>query len=203
MHLLNRYSKALIGVYLPAVCIMEYGSPLSNWKEGIACTLPIIALFLVWSEQLTGQLSKRKPESRKDNFQRDLFVINYAFLFAVFASLLFEGNNVDARGWWPFFVLFSTLYGWGIGLLFSVFALLLNKNHRYYTHGFAIILTFFLMLPNVIPRAAKVFAYSGTDLFYSSLILLLGIHLLVCLGSYLVREKPKIQITYNWRKKNE
>ncbi|MBA2651646.1 MAG: hypothetical protein H0U73_05195 [Tatlockia sp.] len=200
MHLLNRYSIALIGVYLAAVLIMEYGSPFSNWKEGLGLTLPLIGLFLVWSEQITGPL--KKPESRNDNFQRDLFIINYVFIFAVCASLLFQGNNVDARGWWPIFVIFSGLFGLGIALLFSVFALLLNKNHRYYTQGFAVILTLFLTFPNVMPSITKGFtSFCGMDLFYFSLILLLGIHLVVCLSAYLVREKPKIQITYNWRKK--
>lgn len=62
-------------------------------------TLPVIVGIIFWSEIMTTRLNRKEVVTAADSFYRDLFMINYATLFAFNTSLLFEHYNSDVRGW--------------------------------------------------------------------------------------------------------
>lgn len=180
MHPLNRYSIALIVVYLTAFLLMEHGSQ-SSWTNELIQTLPIIVMMIIWSEILTTRLNDKKQILPTGSFHRDFFIITYATLFAFLASLLVGYNNSDARGWWSFLILAAELYGLILGFVFASFALLLNKQHVTYTLIFAVALainfsTLKLMPPYILTP------FGDIGIFPACALLLLSVHVLVCLG---------------------
>lgn len=74
MNKFNKYSLALIGMYILSFIVMEYGS--RNWIEGLY-SLPIILLVVLWSENITGYLKTSDNQPANVIFYTDLFIINY------------------------------------------------------------------------------------------------------------------------------
>ncbi|CBJ10438.1 hypothetical protein LLO_0112 [Legionella longbeachae NSW150] len=178
MYQLNRYSTALIFVYLSAVFIMVYGSPI-NWSEGLTMTLPLITVVIFWSEILTSRLNLKKSVSTLDSFHRDLFIINYATLFAFIASLLIEHNNPDAKGWWPLLIIVAELYGIVLG---SVFALLLDRKHFKYTLIFAVVLSITFSTLKLMPPYIHILILGETRIFPLCAFLLISAHVMGCIA---------------------
>lgn len=186
MYRLNYYSIALIGVYILAFIIMQYGAG-NNWTEGLF-SLPVIAFIVLWSEKMTGHLKHQNNRQPLMAFGRDVFIINYSVVFSFVASLIFQRNNVDARGWWPVFIIMSEFYAILFGLVFAVLALLLKPQHDRYTDRFAQALTISFISLTFLPFYFKVGATGHIHTSTIWTILLFSVHLLVCLGVGL-REK--------------
>ncbi|QBS13491.1 hypothetical protein [Legionella geestiana] len=187
MYRLNYYSIALIGVYILAFIIMQYGGG-NNWTEGLF-SLPVIAFIVFWSEKMTGHLKHQKNRQSLMAFGRDVFIINYSVVFSFVASLIFQRNNVDARGWWPVLIIMSEFYAILFGLVFAVLALLLKTQHDKYTERFAQALAISFISLTFLPFY---FNLGPTDHIHTStiwMILLFSVHLFACLVSRL-RKKP-------------
>lgn len=181
MYRLNRYSIALIFVYLLAIVVMEYGTS-SHWSEGLIKTGPLILAMVIWSEILTTRLTYKTPVSIADSFHRDFFIINYATLFAFIASLLGEYNNIDAKGWWTFLIIVAELYGMIIGFVSASCALLLDRQHFRYTLIFALILFINFSTLKLMPASVHTIALGNIGIFPLCTIILLSVHAIICLS---------------------
>jgi hypothetical protein len=95
--------------------------------------------------------------------------------------LVFQVNNVDAKGWWPLIIILGGIYAIIGGLFFSLIAMLLNKNHSSYTNSFAIIFFLGYLALSILPNFYLVH-FSQDNLFLFFVTLLFSFHLLVCLG---------------------
>ncbi|WP_258957694.1 hypothetical protein [Legionella sainthelensi] len=185
MYHLNKYSNILIVAYLAAFVVMQVGSQ-SNIMEGLV-SLPIIIFVVVWSESISDTLKKSRL-LEKTSFKRDMFLISYSCLISFITALIFQVNNVDAKGWWPLIIILSGVYAIIGGLLFSLLALLLDKNHSLYTNIFAT--TFFLgyVVISLLPIYFNLTYFSQNHLFIFFIIILFTVHLLICLG-YQLRKR--------------
>jgi hypothetical protein len=172
MYHLNKYSNALILAYTLAFIMMQLGTQ-SSWAEALT-SLPVIIFVVVWSETLTDSLEKT-------SFKRDMFIISYSCLLAFTTSLILQGNNVDAKGWWSFLIILSGIYSLLGGLLFSLPAILLNKNHSSYTNTFAIIFFLGYLALSILPNF-NLTHFSQVNLFLFFITSLFSFHLLRCLG---------------------
>ncbi|WP_174714453.1 hypothetical protein [Legionella sainthelensi] len=186
MYYLNKYSNALIITYIVAFVAMQIGTQ-SSIFDGLT-SLPIIILVVFWSESLSASDKKRNVHLEKISFKRDLFIISYSCLISFITALIFQVNNVDAKGWWPLIIILSGVYAIIGGLLFSLLALLLDKNHWLYTNIFAT--TFFLgyVVLSLLPIYFKLTYFSQNHLFIFFIIILFTVHLLICLG-YQLRKR--------------
>lgn len=177
---LNKYSNTLIIAYIAAFVAMQIGAH-SSIIEGLT-SLPIIIFVVVWSESFFDSVKKGQLLLEKTSFRRDMFLISYSFLLAFITALIFQVNNVDAKGWWPLIIILSGVYAIIGGLLFSLLALLLDKNHSLYTNIFAT--TFFLgyVVVSLLPIYFNLTYFSQNHLFIFFIIILFTVHLLICLG---------------------
>lgn len=172
----NNYSLLLIGMYILSFTVMEYGN--SNWIEGLT-SLPIIILIVLWSEKITDYLKDGNNKSTSVIFYTDVFIINYSLIFAIVTSLVFQRSNADARGWWPVAIIFGELCSILLGVVFATLALMLNKNHNWYTNGFAIAVFVGYVIFSLLPWR---FIYFGqTNGFTTYIIFLFMFHLVTCL----------------------
>lgn len=136
---------------------------------------------LATKSALGAEAVKRQVKS----IVEDVFIINYSVVFSFVASLIFQRNNADARGWWPVLIIMSEFYAILFGLVFAVLALLLKTQHDKYTDRFAQILAISFISLTFLPFYFKV---GATDHVHTStiwMILLFSVHLLVCLGARL------------------
>lgn len=186
MYRLNYYSIALIGVYILAFITMQYGAS-NNWTEGLF-SLPVIALVVLWSEKMTGHLKHQKNRQPLMAFGRDVFIINYSVVFSFVASLIFQRNNVDARGWWPVLIIMSEFYAILFGLVFAVLAMLLKTQHDRYTDGFAQVMVIGFISLIFLPHYPDVGSLGHVHSFNLLVVILFSTHVLVCLGSQLRRK---------------
>jgi hypothetical protein len=188
---LNRYSWLLIIVFIGVIFSMEY--PFfdhHNPFEGLI-SAPVIIVALYWSQK-AGYLSQCDEGRTTKNkaFFRDVYVISYSFVLGILLSLLFEHNNADARGWWPFIVGWLTIYGFLFASLFSCIAMLLNK-HKNYTGIFAVGIVLSCSFMNFFPRYITILYFGKVDFFTAFITLLLGMHLLFSI-SYRILRKIRI-----------
>ncbi|KTD15497.1 hypothetical protein Lgra_0163 [Legionella gratiana] len=186
MYHLNKYSNTLIITYIAAFVVMQIGSQ-SSIIEGLV-SLPIILFVVFWSERITDALKDSRLLLEQTSFKRDMFLISYSCLIAFITALIFQVNNVDAKGWWPLIIILSGVYAIIGGLLFSLLALLLDKNHSFYTSIFAT--TFFLgyVVLSLLPTYFNLTYFSQNQLFIYFIIILFTVHLLICLG-YQLRKR--------------
>lgn len=182
MYRLNHYSIILIITYILAFLAMQIGAQ-NSWIEGLT-SLPVIILTVLWSERVIPI----NNDLNRSTFNRDMFIIAYSCLLAFVASLIFQSNNVDARGWWPLVIVIGAMYGILIGLIYAAFATLLRKEHDSYTNKFGIALFLGYFVISLLPLYFNFASFSQTHLFISFIILLLGFHLLICLGAQLTRK---------------
>ncbi len=178
MHRFNLYSWILILIYAALVFIMEYFSPKLS-LEIIYLSLPLISVFIFWSEKTTVLLQKSDTVIIKEEaFLRDLFLITFGFFSGYLLYLMFEYNNSDARGWWVIAIYFVSAQGVLFAFIFSLLATILN-GHKKYTFIFTGILI-------LIQTAESIIAKPEWD--YISLLILIGLHFLFCLGSKLINK---------------
>ena len=181
---LNIFSWALLSVFLSASFAMEYHSSDRFW-EGPLMVLPIIFMFVLWSERVVFLIKQKDLELTKVLiFRRDLFLITFSFLFAELFYLTMEYNNTDARGWWPLAVAFMGLYGFVFSLIYASLAMLF-ANHRGYTIGFSwtIVALFFVL--KFLPHAVSLGSFGVLETFFVLMSVLLGVHLIICVLSKL------------------
>ena len=116
---INRYSWGIIVFYMSGTFIMEYQThQYSVPFEGNFITAPLILAFIFWSQKTNDYLlSIDKRYSSSDGFKVDLFLIATAFLITGCISLITEMNNVDLRGFWPFYLFFISVYGFIFSLI--------------------------------------------------------------------------------------
>ncbi|ARB90881.1 hypothetical protein A6J40_01135 [Legionella longbeachae] len=91
-------------------------------------------------------------------------------------------NNVDANGWWSLIIILSGVYALVGRLIFSLLAMLLDKNHLFDTNTLAS--TFFLgyVALSLLPIYFNLTYLNQTHLFIFFIIILFTVHLLICLG---------------------
>lgn len=187
MYRLNNYSIALISVYILAFIIMSYGDPLTYWTQGLF-SLSVIVLVILWSEKMTSHLKHQKNRQPLMAFGRDVFIINYSVVFCFVASLIFQRNNVDVRGWWPVIIILSELYAIIFGLVFAVLAKLLKTQHDRYTDGFAQVMVIGFIALVFLPHYPSLGPLGHVHSFNILVVILFSTHVLACLGSQLRRK---------------
>ncbi|KTD63273.1 hypothetical protein Lsan_1391 [Legionella santicrucis] len=180
MYHLNKYSNTLIIAYFAAFVAMQIESQ-SSIIEGLV-GLPIIIFVVLWSERITNSLKDSRLLLEQTSFKRDIFLVSYSCLIAFIIALIFQVNNVDAKGWWPLVIILGGVYAIIGGLFFAAFALLLVNNHSFYTNIFAT--TFFLgyVVISLLPIYFNLTYFSQNQLFIYFIIILFTVHLLICLG---------------------
>ena len=181
MYHLNRYSWGLIFIYFIVATTMEYFSYRVS-LENIFLTLPLIGALIFWSQKTT--LLNRKADSfmtKLEIFYRDLFVVCVGFICGYFLSLLFQYDNSDTLGVWPFAIYFSAILGLLLACVFSLIAMILNE-HKRYTFVFSSFLMLWLIISSFLAYHKPFSVFARDETFYAALFFLIGIHLLICLG---------------------
>ncbi len=139
---INRYSWVIIVFYLSGSLIMGYQThQYSVPFDGIFITTPLILAFIFWSQKTSDYLlSINKKYSSSNGFKVDLFLITTAFLVTGCISLITEINNVDLRGFWPFYLFFISVYGFIFSLIYSAISLQFKVEHKNYTFCFSAVI---------------------------------------------------------------
>jgi hypothetical protein len=181
---LNIFSWTLLSVFLCASVAMEY-HPSDGSMEGPLMILPMIIMFVLWSERVAYLIDRTDLELTKTLiFKRDLFLITFSFLFADLLYLTMEYNNADARGWWPLAVAFIGLYGFVFSLVYALFALLF-AHHRTYTRCFSGMIIVLFLLLKFLPHAVALGSFGVFETFFVVTFGLLGVHVIICLSHML------------------
>lgn len=190
---MNRYTWLIIICYLSATLAMEY----QNYKisvpfEGVFMTLPLVLAFIYWSQKNNSLLSlKGSGIIKKEEFKIDLFLITTSFLLAGFVFLIMNLNNSDLRAFWPFFIIFISVFGYIFSLIYALLGLLLDENHKQYTLIFSIIIMSVYSLLSIFPSKVQVLNIMEIETFYAISILLLSLHLGFILGFQLKLKRLK------------
>lgn len=181
MYRFNKYSWIVVLVYIATIVTFEYHSSAVPW-EGLYLTSPLIFIYIFWSESITPLLKKdERTLNKTESFNRDLFLINFSFIFGELFSFLVQYNNTDLAGWWPLVFWFITLFGFLFAFAFSLIARMLGSHKRY-----TLIFLIFIIL--IIPSLSflaytmpfSIFAHHRS--FYVVTGSLLGLHLTLALG---------------------
>ena len=181
MYRFNIYSWILFLIYLTVVTIMEYFSHTFS-LENIYISIPLIAMFIFWSEKTTLVIQKRDISiTNKEVFNRDLFFVSYSFISGNLISLLFQYNNSDTLGWWPLAIYIVSTFGVIYAFLFSLIAMTL-KNHKKYTLIFSIVLISILIFISLMMHLNPLSIYAKYETFYIIFFILITLHLAICLG---------------------
>lgn len=176
---LNGFSLFIIIAYLSASCVMEYCSPHILW-EGIYISLPLICIFIYWSGTINHLITRTDSQlTQGDVFRRDFFLITYSFLLATIFSLLFQYDNSDVKGWWPFIMYLFTLYGLVFATLFSLIALMIT-NHKVYSVIFSLLIFFIFLFSKYWPHDFNVFYIGEVNSFAVIYFGLICVHLILC-----------------------
>lgn len=126
-------------MYGLAFTVMEYeASNWRNWAEGLVFSFPFILFILLWSEKISIYFKDDHHQPKNIQFLVDFFLIHYSFIFAFITSLVFQWDNVDAKGWWPIGIIIFEVYALFLGSLFAFISLLLKEEHRQYTYIFGL-----------------------------------------------------------------
>lgn len=160
---------------------MEYFSYKFS-MESIYFSFPLIVAFIFWSERAAVVLQKHDGSTTKtERFNRDLFLISFSFISGDLLSLLFQYNNSDTIAWWPLAIYFISAFGILFAIVFSLIAMMLN-NHKKYTLIYSLVLILNLMFISFMMHLDPLSIFARYETFYIIFLLLIGIHLLLCLG---------------------
>lgn len=180
MYRFNIYSWVIFIIYLTVVTTMEYFSYKFS-LESIYSSLPLIMAFIFWSERTTLAIQKHDGSiTKKEEFNRDLFLISFSFISGNLLSLLFQYNNSDTLGWWPLAIYFISAFGILFATIFSLIALMLN-SHKGYTLICSLVLILNLMFISFMMHLDLLSIFAKSETFYIIFLLLMGIHLMLCL----------------------
>jgi hypothetical protein len=181
MYHINKYSWFLLAIYTSVIFIMNYHTYIVS-LEGFYLTIPLIIGVIIWSEKTSSIINKAtRTKSIEEIFQQDLFLISYSFILGSLLSFIFNFNNSDVRGWWPMALYIITYFGVLFAFIFSLSGKILN-NHKKYTFAFFYLIIVLIPLLSFLPYIWPFSIYGKRDFFYEAMSLLLGIHLLCCLG---------------------
>lgn len=183
---LNKYSWSILIAYSSVILAMYYRTATISFS-GFFQTLPLIIVTVYYAQKLASLI--RQPEhnlKKLELFIRDLFILNFSFLFACLLSLLFSYNNSDVKGWWPLIIYFVTLYGLLFSMLFSAVALLL-KNHKTYILFFSLILIVLVSMGQFFPHYTFIPLLGNIETFYVASCSLLIFHCLFAISYKIIR----------------
>lgn len=181
MYRFNIYSWVIFIIYLTVVTTMEYFSYKFS-LESIYFSLPLIVAFIFWSERTAVVIQRNDGSITKtEGFNQDLFLISFSFISGNLLSLLFQYNNSDTIGWWPLAIYFISAFGILFAIIFSLIALMLN-NHKKYTLIYSLVLIINLMFISFMMHVDPLSIFAKSNTFYIIFLLLIGVHLLLCLG---------------------
>ena len=179
---INRYSWSIIVFYLSGTLFMEYQThPYSVPFEGLLITAPLIGAFIFWAQKTSGYLASiKKQYASHDGFKVDLFLITTTFLITGCISLITEINNVDLRGFWPFYLFFISIYGFVFSLNYSIISIQIKVEHTKYTLCFSSIIALLFSALMLLPKHNLIRDLIGIDPFYGVFFIMILIHLLIC-----------------------
>lgn len=183
---LNNYSWSLLVAFVCAVFAMQYNTANISFTDFFQ-TLPLIIIAVYYCEKLAPLVSQPERDLEKSKlFTRDLFILNFSFLFACLLSLIFSYNNSDVRGWWALIIYFITLYGLLFSICFSAIALLI-KNHKKYTVIFSLIIIVVVSIEPFLPHYTFVPLVGNIETFYVASCSLLILHCVFTIGYKIIR----------------
>lgn len=161
---------------------MEYQAhPYSVSFEGLLITAPLIGAFIFWSQKTSSYLASiKKQYASDDGFKVDLFLITTAFLITGCISLITEINNVDSRGFWPFYLFFISIYGFVFSLIYSIISIQIKVEHTKYTLYFSSIIVLLFSALMLLPKHNLIRNLIGIDPFYGVFLILILIHFSIC-----------------------
>lgn len=160
--------------------------------EEIFITTPLILAFIFWSQKTSDYLlSIDKAYSSSHGFKVDLFLTTTAFLVTGCISLITEINNVDLRGFWPFYLFFISIYGFIFSLTYLAISLQFKAEHKNYTLCFSAIIVLLYSLLFLFPKHNFLFDLVGIEPFYGLLLITISIHFLICSIFHMKRKITK------------
>lgn len=181
----NLYSLCLISAYFIYFILnaLDYFFPVSD----LLITLPLIWGFSIWSSHRVSYKEEIKNELDKQNaFYKDLFLINYGFVISTLISFDIRFANTDIRGWAPFILYFSGIFGFFYAYVYSLFSILL-KSHQKYTRAFFLLICLFEISINLTAYYSPLSFYRSDKFYYSCIGSILLIHIMVCIAFKSVR----------------
>ncbi|HDV5773756.1 TPA: hypothetical protein RJD76_002908 [Legionella pneumophila] len=172
---------------------MEYQTyKFSVTLEGVFMTFPLVMAFIYWSYKNNKIfLLNSSVMTKKEAFKTDLFLISTSFLLAGFLSLMMDLNNSDLRAFWPFLILFISIYGFVFSLIYALLGLFLNENHTKYTLFFASAIMLIYSLLSFFPRKIGLLNSAEIEIIYALPIILLFLHLVFIVGFQIKRRQLK------------
>lgn len=167
-------------LFFSSLLAMRYSSA-SSLIEDIFFSIPVFWIFLIWflkSYRLV--FGNESDQTSKDIFIRDIFIISYGFYCAALISMVFQYNNIDLKGWWPFYLYLCSLTGLIFAVCFSLVAKF-NKYHKFYTNCFALLII--LVFSNIwfFPKSLTVPIIGVIDFYWIIILFFMLLHIFICL----------------------
>lgn len=175
----NVFSLVITILYISSIFSVQYQSG-ASLIEDLLFGIPVYAIFLIWSQRSSRLIYENElSENIKVIFARDIFLISYSFYFSSLISLILQYQNVDLRGWWPFYIYFVTAIGFIFSLAFSLFASVLNR-HKIYTLIFSLFIVIVFSTISFFPAHIQLGFLDGFETFWVFLGCALIFHVLIC-----------------------
>lgn len=172
---LNIFSWLLLIAFFLVVFVAKANSRATY--EGFIITTPLIVTMVFLSE-LSGRLVtfpylKLSPQQL---FQRDIFLINYTFLFGGMIGVIIDHDNVDLNAWWALFLYLITFYGFVFSLLFIFVEQILKYSNTLYNFIYCLIILLILISLRLFPSSIEIALIGRTDTLLIVLFLMLSVH---------------------------
>lgn len=171
---LSGFSWSIIIGFICASFSMQFRA--NSYFYEIMNVLPLILAAIYWCEKSAFLISLNDHHLKnKEIFNRDLFLLSFAFFLGFLISLGFSYNNSDAKSWWTLFIYFMTIYALIFSVIFSFLALLI-PNHKTYTLIFSLLIILLSSFGNFFPQYSTLALIGKIDTFYLITCSLLIVH---------------------------
>lgn len=119
--------------------------------EGLIFTAPVVMFILIWACDICHNYEiKLKNFSQKKEANEDLFFIFFALSISGLISMIYDRNNSDLLGWWPYIFLFQSVLFFVFSFLFTSCLQLIPK-HNFYTQMWFLLIFFTQSISNFLP----------------------------------------------------
>lgn len=178
-YVFNPYNIFLLVIYSITCYVMNVGGSSSSFILNIGSLFFEITLLIIWGAIFSFEREYQKLSA----FNYDLYVMTFAFVAALLIGLIFQEKNPDVLGWWPFFVIIGTFFGFLWSLIFAAFAALMDF-HEKYTRNFSL----FMMVALTLIQVSVSYRLMPEKYLYYFLSLTLVIHVTVCMYKHIYQK---------------
>lgn len=152
INFLKKYSLAFLYfiVYVLTLYSLTYFH-LRAFIEGFIFTAPVVIFILIWACDICRNYEiKLKNFSQKKEANEDLFLIFFVLSISGLISMIYDKNNSDLLGWWPYIFLFQSVIFFVFSFLFTTCLQLLPK-HKFYTQLWFLVILITQSISNYLP----------------------------------------------------